>query len=43
VTPKTEFEFYAAPEAVLELETEAVKRERKLTQSADAVAKKEAE
>ncbi|MBN2529513.1 MAG: tetratricopeptide repeat protein [Deltaproteobacteria bacterium] len=38
VTPKTEFEYYAAPAAVLELETEAEIRERKLTQTADAVA-----
>jgi hypothetical protein len=41
VTPKTDFEYYAAPDAVLELETEAELRERKLTQSADAVADSE--
>ncbi|MBN2672290.1 MAG: tetratricopeptide repeat protein [Deltaproteobacteria bacterium] len=38
VTPKTEFKYYAAPDPVLKLETEAEQRERKLTQSADAVA-----
>lgn len=42
VTPKTEFEYYAAPAAVLELESDAEKRERKLTQSADDVAEQEA-
>jgi hypothetical protein len=38
VTPKTEFEFYAPPDAVLELETDAEKRERSLTKEADSVA-----
>ena len=42
VQPKSEFEYYAAPAAVLELETEAEIRERKLTQSADTVAENEA-
>jgi len=38
VTPKTEFDFYAPPDPVLKLETEAEKRERELTQSAGEVA-----
>ncbi|MBN2802016.1 MAG: tetratricopeptide repeat protein [Deltaproteobacteria bacterium] len=38
VTPKTEFEFYAPPDAVLELESDAEKRERSLSKEADSVA-----
>ena len=38
VQPKSEFEYYAAPAAVLQLETEAEIRERRLSQSADEVA-----
>jgi hypothetical protein len=43
VSPKSEFEYYAAPTAVLELETEAEIRERKLTQSANSVSDDQSE
>jgi len=42
VTPKTELVFWTAPDPVLELETEAQKREKALAASADAIGGKAA-
>lgn len=43
VMPKADLVFWSAPGPILALETEAQKREKKLTQSADAIAEAEAE